>query len=192
MLLHNYCVYNYVKIYFLNLNVHQIATVVEAALVIFRNPFKHTSKMEIFTKIVNNQKVLSIFAERSILDIWQGSDHVSEFYHCFNSSHGIIQLVSFYCSTIFFSKKEKATAKLSNSYNSNNSQNFAVHIFDLVAFFHNINKAEDSRRFTCFLVPFHFQLIIPKYVNDYFSFFCYSLHKNNSYSHSEPTKTLTI
>ena len=33
-----------------------------------------TSQMECFTKIIN---YLTIFAERSILDVWQGSEHAS-------------------------------------------------------------------------------------------------------------------
>ena len=34
-------------------------------------------KMELFAKIVNTWKPLTIFAKNSILDIWQGSEYVS-------------------------------------------------------------------------------------------------------------------
>ena len=37
-----------------------------------------TLKMELVTKVDNIFKPLTIFAKRSILDIWQGSDYVSE------------------------------------------------------------------------------------------------------------------
>ena len=37
-----------------------------------------TLKMELVTKVDNVFKPLTIFAKRSILDIWQGSDYVSE------------------------------------------------------------------------------------------------------------------
>ena len=37
-----------------------------------------TLKMELVTKVDNVFKQLTIFAKRSILDIWQGSDYVSE------------------------------------------------------------------------------------------------------------------
>ena len=72
-----------------------------------------------------------------------------------------------------FSKKDKATIKLSYSYNSN-TEGFAVYIFDLVALFHDINNAEASRCLTWFIVSFYLQLIITTYVNDCFSFFCWT------------------
>ena len=37
-----------------------------------------TSKMELFAKIVNSWKPLSIFAKSSILDVWQDSEYSSE------------------------------------------------------------------------------------------------------------------
>ena len=43
----------------------------------------HTSKMDRFAKIVNSYKPLTIFAKRSILDIWQGSEYI---YENFNST----------------------------------------------------------------------------------------------------------
>ena len=38
----------------------------------------HTSKMELFAKVVKNARVFTIFAKTSILDIWQGSEYASE------------------------------------------------------------------------------------------------------------------
>ena len=35
--------------------------------------------MEIFVKIVKNEKSFTIFAKSSILDVWQGSEYTSEF-----------------------------------------------------------------------------------------------------------------
>ena len=37
-----------------------------------------TSKMEVFTKIVNGFSFLTIFAKSSILDVWQDSEFASE------------------------------------------------------------------------------------------------------------------
>ena len=37
-----------------------------------------TSKMELFAKIVKNEKPFTIFAKTSILDVWQGSEYASE------------------------------------------------------------------------------------------------------------------
>ena len=37
-----------------------------------------TSKMELFAKLVKNEKPFIIFAKTSILDVWQGSEYVSE------------------------------------------------------------------------------------------------------------------
>ena len=34
--------------------------------------------MELFAKIVKNEKPFTIFAKTSILDAWQGPEHVSE------------------------------------------------------------------------------------------------------------------
>ena len=42
---------------------------------IWDGPF---SKMELFTKIIKNLKVLTIFAKTSILDVWQGPEYDSE------------------------------------------------------------------------------------------------------------------
>ena len=39
-----------------------------------------TSKMELFVKIVNNIKLLTIFTKSSILDIWMGSKYTSVFW----------------------------------------------------------------------------------------------------------------
>ena len=36
------------------------------------------SKMELFAKIVKNEKPFTIFAKTSILDVWQGSEYASE------------------------------------------------------------------------------------------------------------------
>ena len=38
-----------------------------------------TFMMEIFVKIVKNEKPFTIFAKSSILDVWQGSEYTSEF-----------------------------------------------------------------------------------------------------------------
>ena len=38
----------------------------------------HTSKMELFAKIVRNEKPFTIFGRTSILDIEQGSEYASE------------------------------------------------------------------------------------------------------------------
>ena len=40
----------------------------------YSEPFQ-TSKMERFGKIVNNLQPLTIFAKRSILDIWEGCEY---------------------------------------------------------------------------------------------------------------------
>ena len=37
-----------------------------------------TSKMELFAKIVKNEKPFTIFVKTSILDVWQVSENVSE------------------------------------------------------------------------------------------------------------------
>ena len=37
------------------------------------------SKMKCFTKMLNGFQPLSIFAKRSILDVWQGSEYVCAF-----------------------------------------------------------------------------------------------------------------
>ena len=37
-----------------------------------------TSKMELFTKVVNDLKPLSIFAKSVILDVWLGYEYASE------------------------------------------------------------------------------------------------------------------
>ena len=37
-----------------------------------------TSKMELFAKIVKNEKPFTIFVKTSILDVWQGSEYASE------------------------------------------------------------------------------------------------------------------
>ena len=34
--------------------------------------------MELFAKIVKNEKPFTIFAKTSILEVWQGPEHVSE------------------------------------------------------------------------------------------------------------------
>ena len=39
---------------------------------------KQTSKMELFPKIVNGFQLLTIFAKRFILDVWEGSEWASE------------------------------------------------------------------------------------------------------------------
>ena len=39
-----------------------------------------TSKTELFAEIVNAERPLVVFAESSILDIWHGSENVSEWY----------------------------------------------------------------------------------------------------------------
>ena len=36
-----------------------------------------TSNMDLFAKIINGWKTLTIFAKRSILDIWLGSEYAS-------------------------------------------------------------------------------------------------------------------
>ena len=38
-----------------------------------------TSKMELFSKIVNGGKLLAIFPKSSILDVWQGSEYAFEY-----------------------------------------------------------------------------------------------------------------
>ena len=40
----------------------------------YSEPYQ-TSKMERFARVVNAFKPLTIFAERSILDVWQGSEY---------------------------------------------------------------------------------------------------------------------
>ena len=42
-----------------------------------------TSKMELFAKIVKNEKPFTISSKTSILDIWQGSECASEWLRCF-------------------------------------------------------------------------------------------------------------
>ena len=42
-----------------------------------------TSKMELFTKIVKNEKPFTILKKTSILDVWQGSECASEWLRCF-------------------------------------------------------------------------------------------------------------
>ena len=37
-----------------------------------------TSKMELFAKIVQNEKPFTIFPKTSILDVWQSSEYASE------------------------------------------------------------------------------------------------------------------
>ena len=37
-----------------------------------------TAEMELFAKIVKNEKPFTIFAKTSILDVWQGSEYASE------------------------------------------------------------------------------------------------------------------
>ena len=44
---------------------------------------RQTSKIEIFVEIVNIFETLTIFAKVSILDVWQGSEHVPENIHFF-------------------------------------------------------------------------------------------------------------
>ena len=45
--------------------------------------------MECFAKIVNGYKSLIIFVERSILEIWQGSQYASEGFSSFSISYSI-------------------------------------------------------------------------------------------------------
>ena len=45
----------------------------------YSEPYQ-TSKIVRFAKIVNNQMLLPIFSKCSILDVWQGSEYISE--HC--------------------------------------------------------------------------------------------------------------
>ena len=40
--------------------------------------FLQTSKMELFAKIVKNEKQFTIFVKIFILDVWQGSEYASE------------------------------------------------------------------------------------------------------------------
>ena len=40
--------------------------------------FCHTSKMELFPKIVKNKKPFTIYVKTSILDVWQGSEYASD------------------------------------------------------------------------------------------------------------------
>ena len=47
-------------------------------LVAFLEP-SETSKMELYVKIVNDIKLLTIFTESSILDFWMGSKYTSVF-----------------------------------------------------------------------------------------------------------------
>lgn len=123
------------------------------------------SKMELFTKIVNDQKVLSI------LPCIFGSVLNTPLSFAIALTRHIVQYSWFsFTFQTSISKKDKATIKLSYSYNSN-TKSFAVYIFDLVALFHDINNAEASRCLACFIVFFYLQLIIAKYVNDCFSFF---------------------
>ena len=37
-----------------------------------------TSEIELFAKIVRNEKPFTIFVKTSILDVWQGSEYASE------------------------------------------------------------------------------------------------------------------
>ena len=37
-----------------------------------------TPKMELFAKLVKNEKPLTIFVKTSMLDVWQGSEYASE------------------------------------------------------------------------------------------------------------------
>ena len=47
------------------------------------NTVKHL-KMEHFAKIINGFQPFTIFAKRSILDVWQGSEHASAHYRKLN------------------------------------------------------------------------------------------------------------
>ena len=48
-----------------------------------RNTVKHL-KMERFAKIINGFQPFTIFAKRSILHVWQGSEHASTHYRKLN------------------------------------------------------------------------------------------------------------
>ena len=37
-----------------------------------------TPKMELFAKLVKNEKAFTIFVKTSVLDVWQGSEYASE------------------------------------------------------------------------------------------------------------------
>ena len=54
----------------------KIVTVFKINQVAYSKPYQR-SKMEFFVEKVNARKLLTIFAKRSILDAWQGSEYPS-------------------------------------------------------------------------------------------------------------------
>ena len=60
-------------------------------LVAFSEPGQ-TSKMELFVKIVNDVKLLTIFKKSSILDVWMGSKYTSAFWKYWKVKDFVISL----------------------------------------------------------------------------------------------------
>ena len=80
-ILHNFWFMDWLTIWLTNLIIESKLVVSFVSFNSFRRVFRTlpTSRIERFAKIVNGWKPLTIFAKRSVLDVWHGCNHAFEF-----------------------------------------------------------------------------------------------------------------
>ena len=80
-ILHNFWFMDWLTIWLTNLIIESKLVVSFVSFNSFRRVFRTlpTSRIERFAKIVNGWKPLTIFAKRSILDVWHGCKYAFEF-----------------------------------------------------------------------------------------------------------------